>query len=289
MPRTFFNDGQEIIYQDLNKQAQDAEVLLLDRIAYELGQRQQDFVFYDSFLVEYVSGTSVSVKAGLGVQYDSTQVAPEGTKRLLRRAANGNKSLAAADGANPRIDIVSIKATLAASLTEDRNFKSIDDVVASVSMTTEKDWEADVVVTTGTPGVSPAIPTTPTGYIKIAELAVAASTGLPSTGGITDKRTVFLPGSSKMAYASKSANYTATPMDELILMDATGGARTVTLPPAAQCPGKILGVMKSDSSANAVTADGNSAEMINGELTQVISNQYTLLQFLSISTGWVIL
>lgn len=288
MPRIKFNDGQEILHSDLDKIAQAIEKELMDRISYEMGARQTDLCFGDSFLVEYVSATSVSVRAGNGVQTDSTQTDPEPKKRLLSQAASETIAVAAADGANPRIDIVCIRANRATTASESRNFKDVDDSVSVVSMVVKTDWDADLLVVAGTPAGSPAVPSTPAGYIKIAELAIAAATGLPALGGITDKRNVYLPGSSRLAYATKVADYTGTSMDELTLFDTSGGNRTHTLPPAASCPGKIIRSMKSTNDANTLTIDGNGSETINGELTQVIDYQYTMLSMLSIGTGWVL-
>lgn len=288
MPRIKFNDGQEIIYQDLNNIAAAIEKELLERVAYELGCRQENFCFSDSFLVSYVSSTSVSVAAGIGMQTDSSQTDPESKKRLLYLASAATKSLSAADPSNPRIDIVCIKANRATIGTDSRNFKDVDDTLSVVSFDVETDWASDVLVVTGTPAGSPSAPATPAGYIKIATLAVAAATGLPASGGITDNRTVFLPGSSRMAYVTKTAAYTATPMDEMIFGNTASGSFSVTLPPAANCPGKILRIMQI-SATNNLTVDGNASETINGELTQVLDQQYSTLTILSNGTGWVIL
>lgn len=287
--RILFNDGQEIVQDDFNQIAQASETELYDRIAFQLGLKQENFCFDDSFLVEYLSSTSVTVRAGVGFQTDNTQTSPEPKKRLLALASQATKTLAAPDGANPRIDIVSIKATRVVTATENRNFKDVTEVLSVQSMDVKSDWELDCVVTTGTPSGSPAIPSTPAGYIKIAELAIAAGTGLPSTGGITDKRSVFLQGSSRSSYATKTANYTLTPMDEMILGDATSGNLTFALPPASSCPGKIVRIKKIDSSANTLTIDPYLSELIDGESTQVIENQYTCLTLLSINSGWSII
>jgi hypothetical protein len=289
MPRIYFNDGQEITYGDLNKIAQAIEKELMDRLGYELMGRQVNCVFRDSFKVSYVGGTSVSVKAGVGVQSDATQVDPEPEKRMLFVATDTTKTLTAADGANPRIDIVCIKANRATVASATRNFKALDGTLSSTSTPIETDWASDLLVVAGTPAGSPAVPATPAGYIKLAELAVAASTGLPSSGGITDKRTIFIPGSNGAAIRTVTAAATATPEDETIFGDCTSAGFTIMLPPAAICPNKILRIMKSDSSANVLTVDGNASELLNDALTQTIEYQYTVLSLLSTGTGWVLL
>lgn len=49
---------------------------------------------------------------------------------------------------------------------------------------------------------------------------------------------------------------------EIVLLDATAGAFTATLPPAASCPGLKLRVIKKDSSGNLPTVQGNASEVI---------------------------
>lgn len=52
--------------------------------------------------------------------------------------------------------------------------------------------------------------------------------------------------------------------ETVILADATGGAITVNLPPAASAAGKIITVKKTGTGINAVTLDPDGAEQING-------------------------
>lgn len=66
----------------------------------------------------------------------------------------------------------------------------------------------------------------------------------------------------------------ASPWDHTILVDASGGPVTVTLPAKANLIGHVLNIKKIDSSANAVTIDGNSSETIDGATTVVFSTQY---------------
>lgn len=91
------------------------------------------------------------------------------------------------------------------------------------------------------------------------------------------------------AITSKSANYIATADDRTILMDASGGARTVTLPLAATSNRVVLTIKKIDSSANAVTIDGNGAETIDGAATQVLAAQWDSFTIQCNGTAWFIL
>jgi hypothetical protein len=75
-----------------------------------------------------------------------------------------------------------------------------------------------------------------------------------------------------------TGDYTATINDAFIPVDASGGAVTITLQPAAEAEGKRLTVKKTDVSGNTVIVSGVS---IDGSATAVISTQYESLCFLS--------
>lgn len=88
---------------------------------------------------------------------------------------------------------------------------------------------------------------------------------------------------------SITASTTASLGDYTILADATGGAVTVTLPPAASATRKIFNIKKTDASGNAITIDGNGSETIDGATTQTISVQNITIQIQSNGTNWFIL
>lgn len=92
-----------------------------------------------------------------------------------------------------------------------------------------------------------------------------------------------------MAYTHKTGNYTAAATDTTIFCDASGGAFTVTLPPAASPAGKVFYIKKTDSSANAVTIEGDGAETIDEAATRIITSQYDDVMIQSDGTEWWIL
>ena len=75
---------------------------------------------------------------------------------------------------------------------------------------------------------------------------------------------------------------------ELRVTLATAGAFTVTLPAASGVTGKPFQVKKIDSSANAVTVDGDGAETIDGAASEDLLSQYDCLEVTSDGTNWVI-
>lgn len=87
-----------------------------------------------------------------------------------------------------------------------------------------------------------------------------------------------------------TANYTILlDEDHTVLVDATSGAVTITLPIAKNSDEYIFNIKKIDSSANAVTIDGNGSETIDDSTTYVISSQYDSITVQSDGTEWWII
>jgi hypothetical protein len=82
-----------------------------------------------------------------------------------------------------------------------------------------------------------------------------------------------------------TAAYTVEPDIYWTRIDATGGAVTVTLPPAGEI-GRPLGFIKTDSSTNAVTVDGSGSETISGSSTITLAGQYDSIQIRDNGTAW---
>lgn len=91
-----------------------------------------------------------------------------------------------------------------------------------------------------------------------------------------------------LSTVTKTANYTATTSDTVILADATSGNITITLYTAVGNQGKQISIKKIDSSANTVTIDPNSTETVDGSLTAVISVQNVSLTMTSDNANWYI-
>lgn len=90
------------------------------------------------------------------------------------------------------------------------------------------------------------------------------------------------------AIATKTSNYTLGANDYFINANASGGALTITLPPAASHSGRVYVVKKTDSSTNAVTIDGDASETIDGRTTYKLTRQYDALIFQSNGSAWYI-
>lgn len=87
---------------------------------------------------------------------------------------------------------------------------------------------------------------------------------------------------------SKSANYTATTSDEIILVSASGGGVTITLPTAVGNTNQYT-VKKTDSSGNTVTLATTSSQTIDGGTTAVLRVQYASISVVSDNSNWYII
>lgn len=195
MPRRNFSDGSEIVIEDFNSISKAIEREMFDRLAYELIQRAENAFFSDSFKVSYSSSTSVLIKGGYGFQTDTLQDSPEPTRRPLVLAADVTKLIASPHSVYNRIDIVCVKAEIVDDLTGTRKVKNAtSSVITTETLVVQKDWQADIQIVTGLPDSSPVAPSVPTGYVKIATIAVAAVSGIPNGTAITDERTIIPVG-----------------------------------------------------------------------------------------------
>lgn len=95
-----------------------------------------------------------------------------------------------------------------------------------------------------------------------------------------------LVGSQARSIATVSTNTTLDDTHHTVKVDATGGARTITLPPASSNTDVIYIIKKIDASANTVTVDGNLSETIDGAATYVLSVQYAAVKLHCDGTSW---
>jgi parallel beta helix pectate lyase-like protein len=87
-----------------------------------------------------------------------------------------------------------------------------------------------------------------------------------------------------------TADYSANLCDQTILLDASSRAITINLMSVTNALiGKRLTFVKTDSSANNVTIDGNGSETINGSSSAYLSNQWEKMTIESTDTGWVLI
>lgn len=120
-------------------------------------------------------------------------------------------------------------------------------------------------------------------------LFVDASANSVGIGTNTPSSIVQINGSMSLPITTKTADYTATIDDYTILCNASTGIITITLPTAVGIGGRIYVIKKIDSSANAITIDGNGSETIDGAATQVLSAVFESMTIQSNGTAWYII
>jgi hypothetical protein len=104
--------------------------------------------------------------------------------------------------------------------------------------------------------------------------------------GLATSLSYHRPGT--QVVVSQSATYTARVEDDVVLVDASGGARTVNLPTAVGNTGATITVKKTDSSGNAVTVDPNGSQTVDGASTHALSSQYAKVTVVSDGANWAV-
>lgn len=145
-------------------------------------------------------------------------------------------------------------------------------------------WQALYLDNTATDGGTIYFDGGSTEYIQSiadgSDLLIGGFTGLDLQGA--EIKTFGLHDSAKVA------DYTVTDTDgvSVVLMTTSTTDRTVTLPTAADNAGRVLTVKKVDSGSGTCTLDGEGAETIDGDTTQVLSKQYEFITVQCDGTSW---
>ena len=103
----------------------------------------------------------------------------------------------------------------------------------------------------------------------------------------TSRWMVVGTASSTTSVVSVSIDTVLTSLNDVVLVSASGAARTITLP--TPISGKTITVKKTDSSANAVTISRSSTETIDGNNSVTLSAQYDSYTMVSDGTNWFII
>ncbi len=85
-----------------------------------------------------------------------------------------------------------------------------------------------------------------------------------------------------------TGDYTLLQTDRVILVDASGGARTLTLPKTAFSPSRIFDIKKIDN-INDVIIDPDGSETIDGNANVTLSTENEAIRIYCNGTEWFIL
>ena len=102
-----------------------------------------------------------------------------------------------------------------------------------------------------------------------------------------DSKTSTLAATTR-SVRSVTANTTLGNADDVVLVDASGGAVTITLPPAATAT-KEFCIKKIDTSGFVVTVDGDGSETIDNGTTVLLATPYDAIRVTSDGSEWWIL
>lgn len=92
---------------------------------------------------------------------------------------------------------------------------------------------------------------------------------------------------SRTAIKTTTVSYTMESNKFHARADATGGARTITLPTASTCPGRQILITKVDSSGNAVTVTCAGSDTIQGSASVSLAAQWNKALLISNgNNGW---
>jgi len=98
-------------------------------------------------------------------------------------------------------------------------------------------------------------------------------------------------GSISLPTTTQTGDYSVGDSDWLVLANAASNAITITLPTAIGKPGRQYVIKKFDSTSTTyrVTVATTSSQTIDGETTQVITDNYTAITVISNGANWVII
>jgi len=110
-----------------------------------------------------------------------------------------------------------------------------------------------------------------TGTLKPIQFNIAGTTVMT----LTTSKTLALLSGFQYNVTTVTASTTLTVANQVVLVNASAGAATITLPAASSGSGLLIIVAKIDSSTNAVTVAPAGTDTIQGVASQTLSTQYS--------------
>lgn len=313
MQQLIANQFEKIGFQDFNDAQAVQAQFLQDFFTYNFLGRPSSGVLGASLKVSYTSSLVASIAAGAGFFYDSGQTGYNPKFRMIQSASAITVNLTANSNGNNRIDLICLAPNYSTTSTASRYVKTGG--VGPVALTTVDKFKQDgytLQVVAGTPGVSPVAPSTPAGYIALAQvLNRASSAGMSGSGAITDVRTVLGMTASNTAHNYATGTSVQTQLDELdaaitptvstvttnqtlsatntiIRSNSTSGSLTHTLPAVAAAPvGAKIVIKDVGSGAHTTSVKGSGSELVDGNNTYATAlGQYDSLTVVNNGTSW---
>jgi hypothetical protein len=148
---------------------------------------------------------------------------------------------------------------------------------------------SDIYIAGGTKGISVlgSSGVTVAGGVEYTTVLGSSGSTITQSGAVYINSLAIKDTGSAVRVKSITGNYTAAWSDTVLLVNATVGNITITLPDSGFVAspkdemGKLFYIKKVDASANTVTIDGYSAQTIDGAATYVINTQYDSVTIVS--------
>ncbi len=123
------------------------------------------------------------------------------------------------------------------------------------------------------------------GAITAVSMRVSTNLGV---GTSTAHTAIQVAGPVATAVTTKTAAYTISDTDSIVIADATTAAYALTLPSAVGIAGRQYLIKKRDNSANAVTVATTSSQTIDGASSFVLGSQWVFVTVISDGANWII-
>ena len=107
-----------------------------------------------------------------------------------------------------------------------------------------------------------------------------------SVFSLPDFSTFAVKSTQDLTSVTKTGTYTILASDDIVYANAACGGFTLTLPPAATADNKVLRIVKTDTSSNIVTVDGNGSETIFSQTCVKLSGEHDTISIISDGTEW---
>jgi len=122
----------------------------------------------------------------------------------------------------------------------------------------------------------------------MSQMESGTGTGFPVFGGKAGS-TLFVDADGNLGQGnivSKTANYTITATDYVVLCDTSSATFTISLPAASGFTGRIFYVKKTDTSTNSVSIDPNGTETLDDRSFFNLRRRFAAVAFISDGTNW---
>ncbi len=227
--------------------------------AFHVNQAEPDTADFEILLRAYqgtgvLSGCAVTESSPAAQEVDIASGVVVLAWEKITVSAQADKAVSAADGTNPRFDIISINSS------------------------------GTAVVTAGTPAAQPEAPTIPASSVPLAFLYVPASDNTHADNQIVDKRVIV----ADRARAREVAGNVTLDWSYSVVNMSAGSARTVTLPDNADFDGVNYLIRRDGANTVTINAVG-SDDFDDADTTKTLDSDGAALAICSIGdTEWKI-